>query len=138
MLFMSGDLTGLCLYISLSHSLSLFFLHQKLWDLLDYGEKVNKSDTKHVIAIYFWTWQTKSIWHIYNNWKYLYFSYLLFLACLLSKEWSLPREGVIIECPLIYLFHKACDVILTSRNDVRGIPSDDNDNEMSILTLKRR
>ena len=50
---------------------------------------------------------------------------------------SEPREGVIIECPLIYLFHDARDVILTSRNEVRGIPSDDNDNEMSILTIKQ-
>ena len=28
---------------------------------------------------------------------------------------NLPREGVIIECPLIDLFHDARDVILTSR-----------------------
>ena len=52
-------------------------------------------------------------------------------------EWQ-PREGVIIECSLIHLFYDARGVILTSRNDVRGIPSDDNDNEMLILTIKRR
>ena len=49
-----------------------------------------------------------------------------------------PREGVIIECPLIHLFHDARDVILTSRNDVRGMNDDDDDNEMSIFTIKRR
>ena len=51
---------------------------------------------------------------------------------------SRSREGVIIECPLIYLFHDTRDIILTSRNDVRGIPSEDNDNKMLILTIKRR
>ena len=33
-------------------------------------------------------------------------------------------------------FSRARDVISTSRNSVRGIPSDDNDNKMSILTIK--
>ena len=50
--------------------------------------------------------------------------------------WSEPKEGVIIECPLIHLFHDARDVILTSRNDIRGI--NDDDDEMSIFTIKRR
>ena len=41
-----------------------------------------------------------------------------------------PREGVIIECPLIHLFHDPRDVILTSRNDVR--PLDDDDDEPTL------
>ena len=47
------------------------------------------------------------------------------------------REGVIIKCPLNGQYHDARDVILTSRNDVRGFPSDDDDDEMSLFTLKR-
>ena len=49
-----------------------------------------------------------------------------------------PREGVIIECPLKRLFNDVCEVIITSRTDARGFPSDDDDDEMSIFTLKRR
>ena len=49
-----------------------------------------------------------------------------------------PREGVIIECPPIHLFHDARDVILMSRNDVRGMNDEDDDNEMLIFTIKRR
>ena len=48
------------------------------------------------------------------------------------------REGVIIESSLNGQYHDARDVILTSRNDVRGFPSDDEDDEMSLLTLKQR
>ena len=55
-----------------------------------------------------------------------------------ENDHALAREGDIIECPLIHLFHDALDIILTSQNDVRGIPSDDNDSEMSILTKKGR
>ena len=46
------------------------------------------------------------------------------------------REGVIIECPLNGQYHDARDVILTSQNDVRGFPSDDDDDKMSLFTLK--
>ena len=35
-------------------------------------------------------------------------------------------------------FQDARDVILTSQNDVRGFPSDYDDDEMFIFTLKRR
>ena len=48
------------------------------------------------------------------------------------------REGVIIEWALNGQFHDAPDVILTSRNDVRVFSSDDDDDEMSIFTLKQR
>ena len=48
------------------------------------------------------------------------------------------REGIIIEWPLNRQFHDARDVILKSRNDVRGFPSDDDDDEMSKFTLKQR
>ena len=41
--------------------------------------------------------------------------------------WSPPREGVIIECPLNGQFHDARDVILMSRNDVRGFADDDDE-----------
>ena len=41
-------------------------------------------------------------------------------------------EGVIIKCPLKRLFNNARDVIITSRTDVRGFPSDDGDDEMSV------
>ena len=44
-----------------------------------------------------------------------------------------PREGVIIECPLIHLFHDARDVILTSRNDVRQLDDDDDDDEPTLV-----
>ena len=42
------------------------------------------------------------------------------------------RKGVIIEWPLNEQFHDARDVILTSRNDVRGFPSDDDDDEIGV------
>ena len=54
-----------------------------------------------------------------------------------SKIGWQPREGVIIEWPLKRLFNDARDVILTSRNDVRGFAGDDNGDKMLILTLKR-
>ena len=47
------------------------------------------------------------------------------------------REGVIIEWTVNGQFHDACDVILTSRNGVRVFSSDDDDDEMSIFTLKQ-
>ena len=34
-------------------------------------------------------------------------------------------------------FNDARDVILMSRNDVRGMNDDDDDNKMSIFTIKR-
>ena len=46
---------------------------------------------------------------------------------------STAREGVIIECPLIHLFHDARDVILTSRNDVRQLDDDDDDDEPTLV-----
>ena len=55
-----------------------------------------------------------------------------------GSQGSLAREGVIIEWPLNRQFHDARDVILKSRNDVRGFPSDDDDDEMSKFTLKQR
>ena len=39
------------------------------------------------------------------------------------------REGVIIKCPLIHLFHDARDIILTSRNDVWQLDDDDDDDD---------
>ena len=48
----------------------------------------------------------------------------------------LSREGVNIECPLNGQFHDARDVILTSRNDVRGFSGDDD--EPTLETLKNR
>ena len=48
------------------------------------------------------------------------------------------REGVIIKCPLNGQFNDACDVILTSRNDVRGFAGDDDDDEPTLRTLKNR
>ena len=44
---------------------------------------------------------------------------------------------MIIKWTLHGQFHDARDIILTSRNDVRGFPSDDDDDEMLIFTLKR-
>ena len=45
---------------------------------------------------------------------------------------------MIIEWTLNGQFHDARDVILTSQNHIRGFPSDDDDDEMLIFTLKRR
>ena len=42
------------------------------------------------------------------------------------------REGVIIECPIIHLFHDACDIILTSRNGVRQLDDDDDEPTLGI------
>ena len=39
------------------------------------------------------------------------------------------REGVIIECPLNGQFHDARDVILTSRNDIKGFAGYDDDDD---------
>ena len=50
----------------------------------------------------------------------------------------LSREGVNIECPLNGQFHDARDVILTSRNDVRGFAGDVDDDEPTLGTLKTR
>ena len=58
-------------------------------------------------------------------------------TCVVSIEFS-PREGVIIEWPLNGQFHDARDVILTSRNEVRGFPSDNNDDVQTLLALKCR
>ena len=44
----------------------------------------------------------------------------------------IPREGVIIVCPLIHLFHDALDVILTSRNNVRQLDDDDDEPTLGI------
>ena len=46
---------------------------------------------------------------------------------------SLPREGVIIEWPLNGQFHDACDVILTSRTDVREMVDDDHDDQWPLV-----
>ena len=44
-----GGNLGLCLCISLPLPIKEeFSLYQKLWDSLDYREKVNKSDTKYI------------------------------------------------------------------------------------------
>ena len=62
-------------------------------------------------------------------------------ALLNTISW-LPREGVIIECPLIHLFHNARDVILTSRNGVRQLDDDDDDDDdeptLDIYNFKSR
>ena len=50
----------------------------------------------------------------------------------------LSREGVIIECPLNGQFHDALDVILRSRNDVRGFAGDNDDDEPTLGTLITR
>ena len=46
-----------------------------------------------------------------------------------------PREGVIIECPLNHLFHDACDIILTSQNDVRQLDDDDDQPTLGVYRL---
>ena len=40
---------------------------------------------------------------------------------------------MIIEWPLNRQFHDACDVILTSRTDVREMVDDDNDDEWPLV-----
>ena len=65
---------------------------------------------------------------------------MLFLAfvCLFVCSFTVcsnPREGVIIEWPLNGQFNNACDIILTSRIDVREMEDNDNDNEMLIFTV---
>ena len=57
---------------------------------------------------------------------------MVFIYCrsglhLLQEHYMCAREGVIIKCPLNGQFNDACDVILTSRNDVRGFAGDDDD-----------
>ena len=51
---------------------------------------------------------------------------------------SVPREGVIIECPLNGQFNDALDVILMPRNDIRGFAGDDDDDEPTLGTLITR
>ena len=51
-------------------------------------------------------------------------------SCCISR--LRPREGVIIECPLIHPFHDARDVILMSQNDVRQLDDDDDDDELKL------
>ena len=53
-----------------------------------------------------------------------------------AKIPSSSREGVIIECSLKRLFKDARDVIITSQTDVRGFPSDNDDDQMLIFSLK--
>ena len=55
-----------------------------------------------------------------------------------TQDANTSREGIIIEWPLFHLFHDVCEVIITSRNDVRGMNNDEDDNEVSIFTIKRR
>ena len=49
-----------------------------------------------------------------------------------------PREGVIIEWPLNGQFNDACDVILTPLIDIWEVEDNDNNNQMSIFTIKQR
>ena len=58
---------------------------------------------------------------------------------------NLSREGVIIDWPLKRLFIDPRDVILTSRNDIRALADDVNDDVQTLVdvinrykTLKRR
>ena len=51
---------------------------------------------------------------------------------LIKQERLTPREGLIIKCPLIHFFHDACDVILTSWNDVRQLDDDDDNDEPTL------
>ena len=55
-----------------------------------------------------------------------------------QKDAFTSREGMIIEWAQNGQSHDARDVILTSQNDVRVFSSDDDDDEMSIFTLKQR
>ena len=54
------------------------------------------------------------------------------MEIILTTRHKLPREGVIIECPLIHLFNDARDVILTPRKDVRQLDDDDDDDEPTL------
>ena len=51
---------------------------------------------------------------------------------------KVPREGMIIECPLNHLFHDARDVIITSRTDVRGMNDDDDDDVQRLVDVLNR
>ena len=59
-------------------------------------------------------------------------TFLLKLQSGIIVKRSRAREGVIIECPLIHLFHDARDVIITSRNNVRQLEDDDDDDEPTL------
>ena len=68
----------------------------------------------------------------------LFRSQLNMLIHFVTKQLMKAREGVIMEWPLNGQFHNARDIILTSRNDVRGFPSDDNDDVQTLLAVKCR
>ena len=49
---------------------------------------------------------------------------------------SIPRIGVIIECPQNLLFHDACDIILMSQMAVREMVDHNHDHEQPITLQK--
>ena len=84
-----------------------------------------------------WYLETRQVWtfhiygtgtlltssHTYRHMKLLAFSFYVKLRFLSS----LPREGVIIECPLKWQFHCARDIIITSQMAISVLVNNDND-----------
>ena len=105
------DLTFISIHVRMTdYAYHLDKLYNLTYVSEDYFEKAKQHFSKHF-----------SVW---------------FLSLSLFSFGNPSREGVIIECPLNGQFHDARDVILTSRNDVRGFSGDDD--EPTLETLKNR